>query len=248
MSLAQRLEVQPTIQTVKTLETVEINMAREREARASDPRPPKRSRIELPRGEACGLDTRTRNNDEVLLDWGSQAGDDPMDHDYHEFDTGDFNKTGEQSELCRLQDTLQVLSTQSDDTSTNNILQLDSYIAALSPNNICCSCSHECECKPKKTKEWIIDSGALSHFINKMEDFIDYEEFKQMNFVYTANSGAQQIMGKGTVIIVLSTGVVARIHPVNYVPSLSCKLLSLGTFCQGCKACLLMKVSRETSD
>src|SRR5882762_1135424 len=39
----------------------------------------------------------------------------------------------------------QVHSTQSDKTMTNSCLQLDNHIAINNNNNICFSCSHECE-------------------------------------------------------------------------------------------------------
>ena len=47
----------------------------------------------------------------------------------------------------------------------------------------------------------------------------------------TANSSAS-IEGKGTIILTLYSGESIRIYPVYYVPSLTCKLLSLGTFLQ----------------
>jgi hypothetical protein len=50
-------------------------------------------------------------------------------------------------------------------------------------------------------------------------------------FVKTANSSAR-IKGKGTIIMLLSTGEAIRISPVYYIPELNCQLLSMGTFLQ----------------
>ena len=54
--------------------------------------------------------------------------------------------------------------------------------------------------------------------------------------VMTATSSAQ-ITGKGTVILVLSTGGAVRLNPVFFVPGLNVKLLSLGTFLQNGHQC-----------
>jgi len=78
-------------------------------------------------------------------------------------------------------------------------------------------------------KEWLIDSGASAHFTYDIRDFVDYEELKEEVFVTTANSRAQ-VIGKGTIIIVLSTEDIIRISPVYYISTLISQLLSMGTF------------------
>ena len=80
-------------------------------------------------------------------------------------------------------------------------------------------------------------SGASLHFTNSVDDFINYEVLEGNKSVKTANSSAQMI-GKGTIIIVLSTGEAVRIYLVYHVPDLNCKLLSLGTFLQSGLKCV----------
>ena len=100
----------------------------------------------------------------------------------------------------------------------------------VSCNISCLPCSHECDCETNEpTKEWILDSGASLHFTSDVDDFIDYEEVKGNTLVRTANSVAQ-IIGKGTIILALTTGEVVHIYPVYHIPSLTCRLLSMGTF------------------
>jgi hypothetical protein len=113
-------------------------------------------------------------------------------------------------------------------TVANVNQKLDKDIAVVNNNKYNCSpCSHECD--HKETKEWLIDSGASAHFTNNINDFVECEELMSQTFVRTANSSAQ-IMGKGTVILSLSTSEVVRISPVYYIPSLNCQLLSMGVF------------------
>ena len=76
----------------------------------------------------------------------------------------------------------------------------------------------------------MLDSGASFHFSGDINDFVDYTQMEKVP-LKTANSSAT-IEGKGTIILALSTGEKVRIYPVYYVPSLTCKLLSLGTFLQ----------------
>ena len=77
----------------------------------------------------------------------------------------------------------------------------------------------------------MIDSGASEHFTYDINGFVDYEELKNHSSVRTANSTAE-VRGRGTVIIVLTTGDVVRISPVYHVPTLSCQLLAMGKFLQ----------------
>jgi hypothetical protein len=242
LSLAHRLDVRPFTQTLKTLEG-------RLEDVPSDPRPAKRPRKELPHGEAQGKNGKVKDDEVVSLgesdpefDRDPLFGDEVMDTQDQLFNNMDFGRDGEIDESSGLEMSLQVFSPHCDRTNTDNKLQLDNYIAVVSQNKFCCSCSHECDCKPKEVKEWIIDLGASSHFTNELSDFIEYEEYRDVKMVYTANSSAR-IVGKGTVIIVSSKGVAARIYPVYYVPGLSYRLLSLGTFLRQDLQCLGMERS-----
>ena len=98
-------------------------------------------------------------------------------------------------------------------------------------NKICLHCSHGCDCKTDNTKDWLIDSGASEHFTYDINNFVDYEELKNHLSVRTANSTAE-VRGRGTVILVLTTGDIIRISPVYHVPTLTCQLLAMGKFLQ----------------
>src|SRR6202000_3384537 len=80
------------------------------------------------------------------------------------------------------------------------------------------------------------DSGASEHFTPDINDFVDYQEFTKQEFVKTANSTAR-IAGKGTILLVLNNTELIRLSPVYHIPSLTCHLLSLGTFLQGGYTC-----------
>jgi hypothetical protein len=130
-----------------------------------------------------------------------EVGEDPMNdediHKGHIKDRMDFTVNREITEMVGL-DYRQVASTLMV-TIANINQQLDNNIAVVNNNNNNCSCcSHECN--HQKTKEWLIDSGASAHFMNDMNDFVEFEELTSQTFVKTANSSAK-IMSKGTVIL-----------------------------------------------
>ena len=141
----------------------------------------------------------------------------------------EFDVDGEVTDCTGLG--LRQVQNTSERNMTNNSSQLDIYITELYINKICLQCSHGCDCKTNKMKEWLIDSGASEHFTYDINSFVDYEELKNHSSVKTANSTAE-VRGRGTVIIVLTTGDVVRINPVYHVPTLSCQLLAMGKFLQ----------------
>ena len=205
---------------LKTLKVVEIE-------KGSDPRPSKQSRIqfeELPRGEAIGQKGKVKavpkGDDEVSLGYTEdeemdRIGPDMANND-NVLDDMDYDVNGEISNLARIINSYwQVQSPIDEPADANPQTELDSNIAIC--NTSCLPCSHECDCKTDDTKEWIIDSGASLHFTNSVDNFIDYEVLEGNKSVKTANSSAQMI-GKGTIIIVLSTGETVRIYPVYHVP------------------------------
>ena len=120
-----------------------------------------------------------------------------------------------------------------DITTTDNNVQtgLDN-IAVCSTNKLSpFCCNNRCECKNSEMQEWMLDSGASFHFSGDINDFVDYTQMEEEIPLRTANSSAI-IKGKGTIILMLSTGEKVRIYPVFYVLGLTCKLLSLGMFLQ----------------
>lgn len=82
---------------------------------------------------------------------------------------------------------------------------------------------------------WLLDSGASLHFTNNMDDFVEYEPIDDQMAVATAN-GVAFIKGQGTVILNCANpqgdAATVRISPVYYIPELTARLLSLGTFLQ----------------
>src|ERR1700733_8776843 len=230
LSLAHRIGVKPTTETLKTLEMAEM-AKEEREPRGPrDPRPPKRAKKELPRGVAQGLSEKLTEDDEVSLGYSTDGMEGIEEDGDNHLATFEYDVDGEASGMASLDMMRQVQSPMSYNVTDRN-LQLDKYIAlCLHNNSNNFSCSHsKCDCDDK-LEEWIIDSGASMHFTNSIDDFIQYEEeVMGQILVKTANSSAV-IKGKGTVILVLSTGETVRIRPVFYIQGLNCKLLSLGKF------------------
>ena len=95
----------------------------------------------------------------------------------------------------------------------------------------------KCKRKVHDRKAWILDSGASQHFTSSKEDFIDFEVVTNAPEVKTASAKAiLRIEGKGSILLshlVENQGVrTTRIYPVLYIPGLSVKLLSMGSFLQ----------------
>ena len=249
MNLSRKLGIKPTIETVKKLEMAQQEMARNK---SSDPRPTHNPQkcvrnSQQPRGKPQGLEGKgkgkAKDDDEVSLD----NSEDELMEGYHDdkemeeidpldqpgdndMETQEFDMDSEVTDCAGLTFLRQVHSTP-ERTTINNSLQLDNYIAELKNKINCFHCSHGCDCKTDNTKEWLIDSGASEHFTYDINSFVDYEVLKNPSSVKTANSTAE-VRGRGTVIIVLTTGDVVRISPVYHVPTLSCQLLAMGKFLQ----------------
>ena len=240
IDLAHRLGMPTTTETIKTLEMAEIAKEDARE-RSRDPRPRKRSKTDaLPRGKAQGQKgkAKAKDDDVVSLDFTGDE-EDRMDYDnFNSLDTEEYDVDGEIADIAGLElSCRQVTSLKMDEQEANKSLQLNSAVDSFyCNNNNCFSCSHECDRDSDKLKEWIIDSGASDHFTNDINDFIECQRVDNVS-VRTANSSAQ-IVGQGTVLMVLSTGEIVRINPVYYIPSLTCKLLSLGVFLQNKFKCI----------
>ena len=161
--------------------------------------------LQQPRGEPQGLKgkgkERAKDDDEVSLDY---SGDklmegyhddnkmeeiDPLDQPGdNDLETMEFDVDREVANCAGLG--LRQVQTTHKRTMTNNSSQLDNYIAELYINKICLQCSHGCDCKIFKMKEWLIDSGASEHFTFDINSFVDYEVLKNHLSVKTANSTA----------------------------------------------------------
>jgi hypothetical protein len=89
-------------------------------------------------------------------------------------------------------------------------------------------------CAGHKTP-WLLDSGASNHYTNNLDDYVDYTAWlrSEHRTLSTATS-TTKIIGVGTVMIKvpdLNNGYqTVCIWDVRYVPDLTTRLLSLGTF------------------
>jgi len=114
-----------------------------------------------------------------------------------------------------LEASLSVKSLLIGETDTNRRLQLNRFIAPLYnfKQRLLFLFPISVIVKNGGLKEWIIDSGASSHFTGNINNYVDYEVLENPAPVMTANSSAV-VEGKGMVILVLSTGEAIRIYPV----------------------------------
>jgi len=119
-----------------------------------------------------------------------------------------------------------------DSTSKPSDTFVQTGLDSISPvcNIFALNCSNECD-KENEMTEWLADSGASMHFTFDINDFIEYKELAEKIPVSTANSSSQ-IIGRGTVVLLLESGESVRIFPVYYTPDLKVRLLSLGAFIQ----------------
>jgi hypothetical protein len=117
--------------------------------------------------------------------------------------------------------------------------------------------TQKCEkCKQRviHEKAWILDSGASQHFMSTKIDFIDFEIIKNAPEVTTASAKAiLRVEGKGSILpshFVENKGTqiikTMCIYPVLYIPGLSVKLLSVGSFLQSKKFVEIRDVSLFT--
>jgi hypothetical protein len=98
------------------------------------------------------------------------------------------------------------------------------------------ACSH---CKGKNRARhktpWLLDSGASNHYTNNLDDYVDYTAWpKSEHQTFSTATSTTKIVGVGTVMIKvpdLNRGYqTVCIRNVCYVPDLTTRLLSLGTF------------------
>ena len=76
-----------------------------------------------------------------------------------------------------------------------------------------------------KTK-WILDTGASRHFYTNRDLFHDYEDVADGEHVFMGNSATAGVIGKGKVILKLTSGKTLSLSNVLYVPSLRRNLVS----------------------
>ncbi|KAA0055836.1 ty1-copia retrotransposon protein [Cucumis melo var. makuwa] len=74
--------------------------------------------------------------------------------------------------------------------------------------------------------DWILDTGALRHFCTNRELLHDYEDTADGECVFMGNSATAGVIGKGKVILKLTSGKTLSLSNVLYVPSLRRNLVS----------------------
>jgi hypothetical protein len=109
-------------------------------------------------------------------------------------------------------------------------------------------CEHEIEfalcakCKEKRATsatfgpQWLLDSGASSHFTFDINDFIEYTPLKG-NERTAVKTAAHTVYAEGTGAVLIThwendEEVTTRLHPVLHISTLHVRLLSMGEFLQ----------------
>ena len=78
----------------------------------------------------------------------------------------------------------------------------------------------------ENNSEWIVDTGASKHFCANKDLFVSMEEAKAGEQVYMGNSSSSEVLGRGKVVLKLTSGKTLALHNVMYVPSLRRNLIS----------------------
>ncbi|XP_047249923.1 uncharacterized protein LOC124885716 [Capsicum annuum] len=68
--------------------------------------------------------------------------------------------------------------------------------------------------------DWVLDTGASRHFCANKELFHDFDESTDGECVYIGNSTTAGVMGKGKILLKLTSGKTLALNNVLYVPSL----------------------------
>jgi hypothetical protein len=174
------------------------------------------------------------NDDEVSLDWGTDADVDSFMDEAAEATTGNTQRyAGERSANMPLTLSLHLGSKQEQPLPTSTICT-KAYATGIQRLYTELLCTNTFPCFPSlsddKKTQWMLDSGASRHFTFDINDFVVYEAIPEKIQVLTATT-TTDIIGVGTVIINTRQGA-HRISPVWYIPDLTTRLLSLGQFLQ----------------
>ena len=242
LDLAHSLGVTPTIETLRTLE-MPLLEAEEKKAKRPHKRPRRETtHVEIPLSHA-NLEARISSakgkekaDDEVSLytEDEEMASLEPV-QTVDPLTVADFEQDARYEDFADFGDnimsfgvsTLRTIEELTTDVSVQTGVDRNSSFVTI--NHCGCSSSSKAECD--ETVEWLADSGASMHFTFDKNDFIEYQELVQKIPVSTANSSSQ-IVGKGTVVLLLQNGESIRIFPVYHTPDLTVRLLSLGVFMQ----------------
>ncbi|KAK9035489.1 hypothetical protein V6N11_077528 [Hibiscus sabdariffa] len=76
--------------------------------------------------------------------------------------------------------------------------------------------------------EWVVDTGASKRFYAMREYFTEFEGWNKGEKVYMGNSNSSEVLGKGKVLLKLTSGKTLALNNVLYVPALRRNLISGG--------------------
>jgi len=212
-SLAKRLGVVPTVETVKRLKIPELSR---------DPQPLKRARI-------APVDK------EIVDIWGSEGEEEPVagpSGTTQRLVTISLAKNSADDSHLAIENMRITDSPPSFTTSVQKgkreLNSLPCILAVGTNMNSLPSLSLGDENLTKA--EWMLDSGASDHFTGDINNFVEYKAFTSPVLVQTATT-TSRIEGAGTVILRVENELI-RIYPVLYIPELHSRLFSLGQFHQ----------------
>jgi hypothetical protein len=83
-------------------------------------------------------------------------------------------------------------------------------------------------CSEPSIPAWLIDSGSTDHISPDSVNMINYVKYDTPEILIIANGGKEEIVGEGTVQILLETGNSLYLYNVKHVPTASKRLLSVG--------------------
>ena len=78
------------------------------------------------------------------------------------------------------------------------------------------------------SKNWVVDSGAISHICANGDDFASYTPVRDdSKVVYLGDSHTAQVLGKGKVMLKLTLGKTLTLNGVLHVPNIRANLVSV---------------------
>jgi len=203
LSLAHRLGVKPTTETVKTLEVYE-------RAKENAARPSKRPRV--------------NSEEEVDIYWTSDEED--VNMFLHNSAAGPSSRCA--LTASPLEATDPSFTGYNTTPATSNTTRVVPYVN----DEFCCPLLSELDAEENLNKvSWILDSGASLHYTGDINDFIEYAPLEKPIKAATATTTSTDIIGVGMVLMTIEGSEhMICVAPVYFVPDLSSCLLSLGVF------------------
>lgn len=109
-----------------------------------------------------------------------------------------------------------------DVTPKANIVKDDVFAAVVSVVNMVA-----------EKKDWVIDSGATRHICGDLKSFSKYTQVKDgEERIYMGDSRPVPVLGKGTVLLNLTSGKILSLGNVLHVPDIRCNLISVSLLVQ----------------